>query len=195
MNLHNTEFKKSAVSQNDFPVDGLPQIVFAGRSNVGKSSIINKLLNRKNFARVGESPGKTVHINLFLIDKKVYFVDLPGYGFAKVSKAEKDRWGALIEQFFGFGTISLGILIVDIRHKPTQDDVIMAKWFMETGVPFIVAANKSDKCKKSEIESLLEQIRTTLKLTSYVKLIPFSSVSGEGRDELLYEINHLGETT
>lgn len=188
MNLNNAEFIKSAVSSDGFPADHLPQIVFAGRSNVGKSSVINRLLNRKNFARVGEAPGKTVHINFFLIDKKAYFVDIPGYGYAIVSKTEKERWGALLEQYFAFGTVSVGILIVDIRHKPTKDDITMAKWFMNTGVPFIVVANKADKLKPSERQNAADLIRTTLKTTERVRLIPFSSVSGEGRDELLSEI-------
>ena len=117
-NLHNVEFLRSAVKESDFPFDSLPQIVFAGKSNVGKSSVINKLLNRKNFARVSAQPGKTIHINYFTIDKQLYFVDLPGYGYARVSKAEQQRWGALMETYFAMGLLTLGIQIVDIRHKP-----------------------------------------------------------------------------
>ncbi|MDY4105035.1 MAG: ribosome biogenesis GTP-binding protein YihA/YsxC, partial [Oscillospiraceae bacterium] len=147
-NLHNAAFRKSVVSRKDFMTDR-PAIVFAGKSNVGKSSVINRLLNRKNFARVGNTPGKTVHINYFDIDGKVYFVDLPGYGYANVAKAERDRWGALMEQFFAApGAITLGIQIVDARHKPTADDVTMARWFLDTGCPMIVVANKMDKLKK-----------------------------------------------
>ena len=121
MNLHNVEFVRSAASLKDCPHDRLPQIAFAGRSNVGKSSVINRLLQRKNFARVGEAPGKTTHINYFLVDQALYLVDLPGYGFAKVPKAEKERWAKLIESYFADpDLITLGVLIVDARHKPTE---------------------------------------------------------------------------
>ena len=145
MNLHNAEFKKSVVKPEGFVHDGFPQIVFSGKSNVGKSSVINRILNRKNFARVGASPGKTVHINYFLIDNCAYFVDLPGYGFAKVSKAERDRWGKLMEQYFQrTDLITFGVMIVDCRHKPTADDVTMSQWFKQTGCPMVVVANKMD---------------------------------------------------
>ena len=165
LNVNKAEFIKSAAAPADFIRDALPNIVFAGKSNVGKSSVINRLLNRKNFARVGQSPGKTIHVNYFLIDQKVYFVDLPGYGYAKVSKSERERWGKLMEQFFAVdGLIDLGVMIVDSRHKPTADDITMAQWFKSTGCPLVVAANKSDKLKKSEIEANLELIRLTLGL-------------------------------
>ena len=123
LNVHKAEFVRSAADPKDFPRDPLPQIAFAGRSNVGKSSVINRLLNRKNFARVGAAPGKTTHINYFRIDEKLYLVDLPGYGYAKVSKAEKDRWAKLIQSWFDDPELmTLGILIVDARHKPTEND-------------------------------------------------------------------------
>jgi len=189
INLHNAEFIKSSVSPKDFIRDGLPGIVFSGKSNVGKSSVINKLLNRKNFARVGNSPGKTVHINYFLLDKKLYFIDLPGYGYAKVSKTERERWGKLMEQFFAEDElISLGIMIVDSRHKPTKDDVTMAAWFKSTGCPMIVIANKCDKLKKSEIEPNIAVIHETLELSSDTRILPFSAEKGTGRDELLSAI-------
>ena len=186
MNLHNAEFVLSAASLSSCPKDGLPQIAFAGRSNVGKSSVINRLLQRKNFARVGEAPGKTTHINYFLIDKALYLVDLPGYGYAKVPKAEKDRWAKLIESYFADpDLITLGVLIVDARHKPTANDVIMANWFQQSGRPYVVVANKMDKLKKSEIEPNLLTIRETLSLEEDVPLIRFSAEKGEGRDVLL----------
>ena len=121
LNVNKAEFVKSAANPSGFIRSELPNIVFSGKSNVGKSSVINRLLNRKNFARVGQSPGKTIHVNYFLIDKKAYFVDLPGYGYAKVSRTEKERWGKLMEQFFAAeGLITLGVMIVDSRHyKPT----------------------------------------------------------------------------
>lgn len=185
LNLHHAEFIRSAVKESDFPRDGLPQIVFAGKSNVGKSSTINKILNRKNFARVGNQPGKTVHINYFQIDKQAYFVDLPGYGYAKVSKAERDRWGALIDSYFASGLITLGIQIVDMRHKPTADDVTMARWFLGAGTPFLVLANKLDKVKKSERDGNQTLIRQTLLLPDEVPVIPFSAEKGDGREEVL----------
>ncbi|HJC13890.1 MAG TPA: ribosome biogenesis GTP-binding protein YihA/YsxC [Candidatus Agathobaculum intestinigallinarum] len=184
-NLHNVEFLRSAVKESDFPRDGLPQVVFAGKSNVGKSSVINKLLNRKNFARVSAQPGKTIHINYFVIDKQMYLVDLPGYGYARVSKAEQQRWGELMETYFAEGLLTLGIQIVDIRHKPTRDDVTMADWFRASGQPWVVIANKLDKIKKSQMEGNLAVIRQTLLLPEDVPVIPFSAEKGDGRDQVL----------
>lgn len=189
MNLHNAEFVLSAASLAACPKDGLPQIAFAGRSNVGKSSVINRLLQRKNFARVGEAPGKTTHINFFRVDQAMYLVDLPGYGYAKVPKAEKDRWARLIEQYFAApDLITLGILIVDARHKPTANDVTMAEAFRNSGRPYVVVANKMDKLKKSEILPNLAAIRETLCLEEETPVIPFSAEKGQGRDELLARI-------
>lgn len=188
MNLHNAEFVISAASLSSCPKD-LPQIAFAGRSNVGKSSVINRLLQRKNFARVGEAPGKTTHINYFCVDRSIYLVDLPGYGYAKVPKAEKERWAKLIESYFAApDLINLGVLIVDARHKPTANDVIMAQYFQQSGKPYLVVANKLDKLKKSEVEPNLKQIREVLGLERDAVLIPFSAEKGEGREELLSQI-------
>jgi len=189
VNLQKAEFVLSAATSKDFRRDQIPQVAFAGRSNVGKSSVINRLLNRKNFARVGAAPGKTIHINYFLIDKTFYLVDLPGYGYARVSKGERDRWGKLMESYFAHPDLmTLGVMIVDSRHKPTADDCTMAQWFKDTGRPMLVVANKLDKLKKSEIEPNLAQIRETLELDESVKVIPFSAEKGTGRDELLAEI-------
>ena len=188
LNFNKVEFIRSAVSPRDFLRDGLPQLAFAGRSNVGKSSVINRLVNRKNFARVGASPGKTSQINYFRLDGAAYLVDLPGYGYAKVSKAERDRWGRLMEAYFASGLISLGVMIVDARHKPTADDCTMFQWFRETGCPLIIVANKLDKLKKSEIEPNLQRIRDTLELGEEDRLIPFSAEKGTGREELLSAI-------
>lgn len=189
LNLNKAEFIRSAASAKQFIRSSLPAVVFAGKSNVGKSSVINRLLNRKNFARVGASPGKTVHVNYFLIDKKLYFVDLPGYGYAKVSQSEKDRWGKLMEDFFSDPShVTLGVMIVDARHKPTADDVTMAEWFKSSGCRLVIAANKLDKLKKSEIEPNLNLIRDTLDLTKEQLLIPFSAEKGTGRDALIAEI-------
>lgn len=189
INLNRAEFIRSAVKSKDFPRDNIPQIVFSGRSNVGKSSVINRLLNRKNFARVGASPGKTTHINYFLIDEKMYLVDLPGYGYAKVSKQERDRWGKLIEAWFADTELmKFGVMLVDLRHKPTQDDCTMGEWYAASGKPYVVVANKLDKVKKSQLENNLAVIRETLHLPDEVKIIPFSAEKGDGKQELLNEI-------
>lgn len=195
VNWNLAKFVRSAAKPADFPRDGLPQVVFAGRSNVGKSSVINRLLNRKNFARVGSAPGKTTHINYFSVDQKLYLVDLPGYGYAKVSKQERDRWGRLIETWFSdTQRMALGMLIVDARHKPTMDDCTMAQVFLSAGKPFLVVANKLDKLKKSEVEGNAQLIRDTLALPESVPLILFSAEKGDGKTELLGQIlNHLEE--
>ena len=188
-NVNKAEFIKSAADPSGFIRDELPNIVFSGKSNVGKSSVINRLLNRKNFARVGQSPGKTIHVNYFLIDGKAYFVDLPGYGYAKVSIKERERWGKLMERFCATeGVIDLGVMIVDSRHKPTADDVTMAQWFKSTQCPMVVVANKCDKLKKSEVEPNMALIRETLELPDEVVLIPFSAEKGNGKDALMAEI-------
>lgn len=185
MNYNNVKFVRSAASGKDFIDDGRKQIVFAGRSNVGKSSVINRLLNRKNFARASATPGKTAHINYFLIDGSVYLADLPGYGYAKVSDAEKLRWAQLMESYFErTDLITAGVLIVDARHKPTADDVMMAQWFKNAGCPLVVLANKCDKCKKSELAASAELIRETLGLDEDDELIIFSAENGEGRGRL-----------
>jgi len=185
MNFNQVEFIRSAVKREDFIRDEFPQMAFAGRSNVGKSSVINRLVNRKNYARVGASPGKTSQINYFRVDGQAYLVDLPGYGYAKVSKAERDRWGQLMESYFASGLISLGVMIVDARHKPTADDVTMANWFYDTGCPVVVVANKLDKLKKSEIEPNLQVIRDVLALRVEDSLVPFSAERGDGKEELI----------
>lgn len=180
INLHQAVFLRSAVKRADFPNDGLPQIVFAGKSNVGKSSVINRLLGRKNFARVSTQPGKTIHINYFEIDKQLYLVDLPGYGYARVSKSEQLRWGQLMEEYFACDLLTLGVQIVDIRHKPTQDDITMAEWFRASGKPWIIIANKLDKIKNSQVENCLNVIRQTLLLPLETPIIPFSAEKGTG---------------
>ena len=189
INVQKAEFILSAASPKDFRRDALPQVAFAGRSNVGKSSVINRLLNRKNFARVGAAPGKTTQINYFKIDNAFYLVDLPGYGYARVSKGERDRWGRLMEGYFADPELmTLGVMIVDARHKPTADDCTMAQWYRGAGCPFLVVANKLDKLKKSEVEGNLQRIRETLELGEEDMVIPFSEEKGTGRDELLRAI-------
>lgn len=188
MNFNNVQFLISAASAKDFPSDRLPEIAFAGKSNVGKSSVINRILQRKNFARVGEKPGKTIHVNYFTIDNTCYFVDLPGYGYAKVSQKEKDRWAKLMESYFAAQRIDLGVMIVDARHAPTQNDIIMANWFIESNCPFVVVANKLDKLKKSELIPNMERIREVLELPEECIIVPFSAEKGTGREDLVHHI-------
>ena len=193
MNFQKVEFLISAAAPKDFPKTRLPEIAFAGKSNVGKSSVINRILQRKNFARVGDKPGKTIHVNYFTIDNRCYFVDLPGYGFAKVSQKEKERWGKLMEDYFAANRIDLGVLIVDYRHPPTNNDITMARWFLDSGCPFVVVANKMDKLKKSELIPNLETIRTDLELPDNCPVIPFSAEKGNGRDDLIRLILDVAE--
>lgn len=185
MNFNNVEFLISAARTTDFPGKRLPEIAFAGKSNVGKSSVINRVLNRKNFARVGDKPGKTIHVNYFVVDNTCYFVDLPGYGYAKVSQSEKERWGRLMEDYFAAGRIDLGVLIVDARHAPTNNDITMARWFLDCNCPFVVVANKLDKLKKSEIIPNLQTIRDDLELPVECPVIPFSAEKGTGKEDLI----------
>ena len=189
LNFAKVEFVRSAADRSGFLRDGLPQFAFAGRSNVGKSSVINRLVGRKNLAYVGASPGKTTQINYFLVDKGAYLVDLPGYGYAKVSKTERDRWGKLMENYFqSAGLIHLGVQIVDARHKPTADDVTMHDYFVQTGCPVVIVANKLDKLKAREIEPNLAQIRETLSLRDDELVIPFSAEKGTGKEQLIAAI-------
>ena len=185
LNFNKPEFVRSAGEPRDFLRDGLPQFAFAGRSNVGKSSVINRLVGRKNLAYVGAS--QTTHINYFRIDGKAYLVDLPGYGYAKVSQAEKARWARLMESYFQSESevLTAGVLIVDIRHQPTANDLTMHQWFRESGCPEIVVANKLDKLKKSQVEPALQVIRETLELREGDILIPFSAEKGAGKEELI----------
>ncbi|MCL2124402.1 MAG: ribosome biogenesis GTP-binding protein YihA/YsxC [Oscillospiraceae bacterium] len=194
INVHNVEFIKSAAAPSDLISTGQPQIVFSGKSNVGKSTVINKLLNRSNVARVSSVPGKTVHVNYFLIDKSIYFVDLPGYGYAKVPKAELSRWAKLMDAFFsGDEHISLGILIVDARHPPTGGDVTMSDWFKSYGCRYVVLANKVDKVKKSEVDANIERIRAALDLDDGTLVVPFSAKDGANRGLVLREIESAAE--
>lgn len=182
MNLNNVELMLSAVSKRQWPNTDLPEIAFAGRSNVGKSSLINKLLNRKKLARVSAQPGKTATINFYDIDKTLIFVDLPGYGFAKVSKQEKEKWGRMIEEYLNEREqLVQVVLLVDMRHKPTNDDVMMFNWMVESGFEPVVIATKKDKVKPSQREDALNLIKDTLGIDD---VIPFSSEKGDGVDEV-----------
>ena len=191
MNLNNIELLISAVSPRQYPQNGLLDIALAGRSNVGKSSLINKLLGRKSLARVSASPGKTATINFYEIDKTFNLVDLPGYGFAKVSKSEKEKWGAMIETYLAKRENLIQVVqLVDMRHKPSKDDVTMFNWIKSSGFLPMVIATKKDKLKKSQQDAALKLIKDTLE-TEHV--IPFSSEKGDGVAEVWETINNLLE--
>ncbi len=196
INFRKAEFVRSAASERDFPNDDRPRIVFAGRSNVGKSSTINRIVDHKGFARVSSMPGKTVFVNLFLLDKALWLVDLPGYGYSKTSKQERARYSALIESYFSAdrGNIARLFMIVDARHEPTDDDILMARWAVDYGAPITVIANKLDKLKKSQIDGSIAQIRQTLGLGIDVKVIPFSAEKGTNKEMIFNDvIEALGE--
>ena len=185
MNLHKVEFIRSAAKPSDLIQDGLPQIAFAGKSNVGKSSVINRLLQRKTLLEWARRREKPCMSTIFWWMEGVYLVDLPGYGYAKVSREEKERWSKLMEAYFAQMPLHLGVLLVDARHNPTRNDCTMADWFLASGCPFVVVANKLDKVKKTEIEPNLTQIRQDLKLPADCPVIPFSAEKGDGRETLL----------
>jgi len=187
VNFQNVKFIKSAAREQDLIETGLPLMAVCGRSNVGKSSMINALTRRSGIAKVGAKPGKTIHVNYFDIDRKLTLADLPGYGYAAVAKSEKDRWAKLCESFFQTAKLALGILIVDARHKPTADDVTMARWYTDTGCPVIIVANKTDKVKPSELEQNFQVIGDTLNVTK-AHVLPFSALKGTGRDALIGKI-------
>lgn len=170
------------------PQNTLPEVAFAGKSNVGKSSLINALMNRKSLARTSAQPGKTQTINFYNVNGELYFVDLPGYGYAKVSAEEKERWGKMIERYLhGSGMLKAVFLLVDIRHEPSENDRIMYRWIVEQGHSPIVVATKADKLKRSQKEKQLRQIREGLHAGKDARLIPFSAQSKEGR-ETIYDL-------
>lgn len=182
--MTDVKFIKSAADRESFIKDGLPHIIFVGRSNVGKSSAINAVLERKNMAFTGGTPGKTAHVNYFLVNNSAYFTDLPGYGYANVSKTERARWGRLMEDFFAdTAAVELAVMIVDARHKPTADDVMMINLLKSRKIPHLLLANKSDKLKKSEYEIKRGQITEVLKPDETAQVILFSAVDKTGVKE------------
>jgi len=185
INFLNAELLATVVSQKSYPKTEVPEIAFVGRSNVGKSSLLNCLVSRKNLARTSSTPGKTATVNFYNIDKKLNFVDLPGYGYAKVSKVEKEKWGGMIEEYLAKRENLLRIFqLVDMRHKPSVDDCLMMDWIRGFGFEPTVIATKLDKLKKAQIEGKLELIRTTLKLGESAIVIPFSSEKRTGKEEV-----------
>lgn len=189
MNYNKVEFEAAFGTLRQIPQSDLPEIVFAGRSNVGKSSMLNKLFNRKNLARVSSMPGKTITINFFKVED-VRIVDLPGYGYAKVAKGEKRRWAEMMEGYFQQErNIKLVVQLVDMRHKPSEDDYIMMRFLRDAGLPFIVAATKSDKLNKTQYKERSEALREELaEFGDSLVIIPFSSEKGDGVDLLKEQI-------
>lgn len=183
--VHDAEIVVSAVRASQYPKDNYPEIAFAGRSNVGKSSMINTLLNRKNLARTSSKPGKTATINFYRIENSFYLVDLPGYGYAKVSKEEKKKWAGMMDEYLsGRENLYMVVLLVDSRHAPTPDDIMMLQWIKDCQGNAVVLATKWDKLKKSEQDESLKRIKNTLQLEPEDILIPFSGETRVGREEL-----------
>lgn len=179
----------SAVNKSQYPAEGIPEIALAGRSNVGKSSIINTLLNRRNFARTSQTPGKTRTINFYLINNEFYFVDLPGYGYAKIAKSEKEKWGGIMERYLESRQELCSIfLLVDIRHEPTADDKLMYEWIKHFGYNCVVIATKADKISRGQYQKHISIIRKKLQMESSEKVIPVSSLKKNGVEELWEEI-------
>lgn len=184
MNFNKAEFEFAAGNASQLPESVLPEVIFSGRSNVGKSSLINKLVNRKALARVSATPGKTATINFFKVDK-FHLVDLPGYGYAKVSKAEKQRWSNLMEGYFNQKrNFSLVVQIVDMRHSPSADDMNMIEYLYSCGFPFIIVFTKKDKLKKTQQIKRLEELKEELLDYKDVPMFAFSAVNGEGTEEI-----------
>ncbi len=190
MEIKQAEFIISAVAAAQYPTDNRVEIAFAGRSNVGKSSLINTLTNRRKLVKVSGTPGKTRLVNFFLINNEFYFVDLPGYGYAKVSKVEKESWGKVIETYLTKREqLKKIVLLIDCRHKPSMDDINMYKWIKYYNYEAVVVATKIDKLTKNELQKNLKMIRETLELNSNDKLLTFSSLKKMGKEELLEVID------
>ncbi|WP_163537924.1 ribosome biogenesis GTP-binding protein YihA/YsxC [Gracilibacillus sp. YIM 98692] len=189
MKVTDAEIIISAVSEKQYPNDRLPEIALAGRSNVGKSSFINKLINRKNLARTSSKPGKTQTLNFYKINQQFYFVDVPGYGYAKVSKKEREKWGQMMEEYFSLrDTLRATVLVVDLRHKPTEDDVMMYDFLKYYELPVIVIATKLDKIPKNKKGTYIKRVVDTLELEPEDTVIPFSAETGVGKEDAWHHI-------
>lgn len=192
LNVNKAKFEISAVSKKQYPQTIVPEIALVGRSNVGKSSYINMMLNRNNIARTSQTPGKTREINFYDIDKKLYFVDLPGYGYAKVSKDKKEQWGKFLEEYLNTRKqLKLVIHLVDIRHTPTQDDIIMSDWIKSKGIDYIVLASKLDKISRSQIKLRLNDIRKTLDISDDIEILPYSAKTKDSREVIWKKIEEI----
>lgn len=183
MKVNHAEFTISAVEPKQYPGENLPEIALAGRSNVGKSSFINKMINRKALARTSSKPGKTQTLNYYFINNFFYFVDVPGYGYAKVSKTEREAWGKMMETYFSQREpLRATILVVDIRHKPSNDDVMMYDFLKHYQIPVIIIATKLDKIKKGQVSKQVKLVKQTLGVEAGDHVIPFSSETAQGKD-------------
>lgn len=192
INVNNSNISLTVGNSRQFPRDPRPEVALSGRSNVGKSSLINTMLGRKSLARVSSTPGKTITINYYDIDRKMYLVDLPGYGYAKRSQDSKRAWSGLTEDYFlknpSADAIKLVIQLIDVRVGPTDDDIMMINWLIDTGVPFVVVATKTDKLSKSELKRQLDSFEEEYFKGTGIEIIPFSSVTRDGKDELWSKI-------
>ena len=185
MDLNKARYELTAVKPDQYPVGSLPELALLGRSNVGKSTIINTLLNRRNLARVSSEPGKTRGINFYNIDDVMYFVDLPGYGYARVSKEQKGNWRGFIETYLNSRPqLQMVIMLVDIRHAPSEDDKVMYKWILGHGLYHMVVATKLDKISRSQVHTRIQEIKKVLEIGEGVTLIPYSSETRQGKDEI-----------
>jgi GTP-binding protein len=194
MKIKTSEFVISAAGESQFPEDGLPEVALAGRSNVGKSSLINKLLLRRNLARTSAQPGKTQTLNYYRINEELYFVDFPGYGYAKVSKSQREAWGKLAERYLrDREPLKLVLQLVDLRHPPSAEDCKMYAWLSHYGIPMCVVATKADKISRNQLPKHAKIVRQTLGMPGHVPLIVFSSETGLGRDELWSLIEQAAE--
>ena len=183
--IKNVELETVCGITSTLPENTLPEVAFAGKSNVGKSSLINALMNRKSLARTSSQPGKTQTINFYNINKEIYFVDLPGYGYAKVSEAIKAKWGTMIERYLHTSAqLRLVFLLIDIRHEPSGNDKHMYSWIVDQGFNPVIIATKMDKLNRSQVQKHVKQIRVGLNVTEGTPIIPFSSVTKQGRDEI-----------
>jgi GTP-binding protein len=191
MIIKNVELETVCGITSTMPDNELPEIAFAGKSNVGKSTLINALMNRKSLARTSGQPGKTQTINFYNVNKEVYFVDLPGYGYAKVSQEIKEKWGKMIERYLkGSKQLKVIFLLIDIRHEPSQNDKNMYDWIVYNGYNPVIIATKADKINRSQIQKHLKMVRTGLNVVKGTEIIPFSALSKQGRDEILTVADH-----
>ncbi|WP_192702920.1 ribosome biogenesis GTP-binding protein YihA/YsxC [Paenibacillus sp. OAS669] len=198
MKVNQAEFIISAVGPNQYPADALPEIALAGRSNVGKSSLINRMIQRKNLARTSSKPGKTQQLNYYKINQDLFFVDLPGYGYAQVSKSKREIWGKFIEEYLLHREfLKLVLLVIDLRHPPSKDDQAMYAWLKHNGVPLCVVTTKADKISKGQWQKHVKIVKETLQMDKNDPFVLFSSELGIGKDELWGVIEskiHNGET-
>lgn len=185
MIIKSSEYVISAVGKKQYPQDGLPEIALAGRSNVGKSSLINKVINRKNLARTSSKPGKTQTLNFYLINQEFYFVDFPGYGFAKVSQEVKEQWSRFIEEYLSQREVLKGVIhVIDVRHPPTNDDCLMFEWLDHYQIPTLIVATKADKISRGNWQKHLKEIKKKMKISSNQPVVLFSAETGQGLEEI-----------